>query len=62
MHCIVSEPQSKDGIVFTLSPPRQTSPFPQKKKEKVKFHIGPGPLTLYLFIFNPILPSYFSFK
>ena len=36
--------------------------IPQKKKEKVKFHIGRGPLTLYLFIFNPILPSYFSFK
>ena len=42
--------QPTDGIIFTLSPQRQTSPFPQKKKEKVKFTQDGerGPLTLYL--------------
>ena len=38
-----SKPKPTDGIIFTMSPPRQAPPFPQKKKPKIKPHSGRRP-------------------
>ena len=55
-----SKPQPTDGIIFTLSPSRQTPSFPPEKKENVNF-TQMGHLCTVPSNFNPILPVHFYF-
>ena len=63
--CIYPRKASLDQRTELLSPclPIDISYSPEEKREKLNLYITGTtvPLTLYLFIFIPFLPSYFSY-